>query len=168
MTRWRPGRSSRGWQWYARVRGSRARTPRCCCRSYSRPRRRPRSAVRTTRVYADITRDTSTVSARRRRMRIPDVVPTTKAPSTRCSKPCPNDKNQANDGKLRFGHGYGGPPVIRTPGIISISSPPWEYKRRFLIYSETVLLHLLLCLVPLAYTFSCSRSFVRIIGGLLY
>jgi len=102
-TRWSPGTGSRSWRWYTRMRGNRARTPRCCYRSYSHPRRQPRNAVRGTRVCDVITHDTSTViSTRRRRTKYPapDVASITKVPSMRCSKPCPNDKDQANERKV--------------------------------------------------------------------
>lgn len=147
-----PGTGSRSWRWYARVRGNRARTPRCCYRSYSRPRRQPRSAARGTRVCDDITRDTSTViSTRRRRTKYPDVASIMKALSTLCSKPCPNDKDQANERKVRFGRVISVDRQLsgRLEYCLNIESPsrrPTEW--RFLLYAKTVLLSLLylLCL----------------------
>lgn len=106
-THWSPETGKPGWRRCARAKGSRVRTPLFCCRSCSRPQRRPRNVARgtlTIRVYGVTTRDTSTVtSARHRRTRALDVATTTKAPSTRCSKPCPNDKDQASKRKPRFG-----------------------------------------------------------------
>lgn len=97
--RWtrRKDRQLRGWRWLARRRGNRVRTPRCCCRSWNHPQQRPCNAVRKIRVNlaCDVTmRVTSTAtSARRRRTKVPDTVRITRAPSTHCSNPCPNDKN---------------------------------------------------------------------------
>jgi len=164
-TRWSPGTNSRGWRRCARARGSRARTPPCCCRSYIHPRRRPRSAARgtpTTRVCGDITRDTSTdTSARRQRTRAPGIAFITKAPSTRCSKPCPSDKGSGEreealpvrprDTADRQLSGH------RVSWVPSLSDDPTECEQRFLIYTETVFfcycLYLLLCLTSLGLGF---------------
>lgn len=141
-THWIPGKDSyrrTGWRRRrprpAMPSDNRARTPRCSCRSYSRRRPRLLSVARVpgaTLAYGIITRDTDT-SASRRCSRHRVIVRTTRAPSTRCSKPCPSDKNETTwvEAPVPRRRYYG--PTANCPDIVRTIHFPLKPNLRDLI-----------------------------------